>query len=128
MRRAYLVYHLTICCTPSENVARPLSTAQPVRHRRGPACGVARPAGSSRGVHDPPARGWGSPMDCRLRANCSNDMHLIRGGAVGTPDQVSEKIQRYLDAGCTGFIPWCSDYPSTETLELFAKKVIPNFR
>jgi alkanesulfonate monooxygenase SsuD/methylene tetrahydromethanopterin reductase-like flavin-dependent oxidoreductase (luciferase family) len=47
---------------------------------------------------------------------------------VGTPDQVSEKIQRYLDAGCTGFIPWCSDYPSTETLELFAKKVIPNFR
>ena len=47
---------------------------------------------------------------------------------VGTPDQVSEKIQKYLDAGCTGFIPWCSDYPSTETLELFAKKVIPNFR
>ena len=47
---------------------------------------------------------------------------------VGTPDQVSEKIQRYLDAGCTGFIPWCSDYPSTETLELFATKVIPNFR
>ena len=47
---------------------------------------------------------------------------------VGTPDQVSEKIQKYLDAGCTGFIPWCPDYPSTETLELFAKKVIPNFR
>ena len=47
---------------------------------------------------------------------------------VGTPDQVSEKIQKYLDAGCTGFIPWCPDYPSTETLELFAKKVIPHFR
>lgn len=47
---------------------------------------------------------------------------------VGTPEQVSEKIQKYLDAGCTGFIPWCPDYPSTETLELFAKKVIPNFR
>jgi F420-dependent oxidoreductase-like protein len=47
---------------------------------------------------------------------------------VGTPEQVSEKIQRYLDAGCTGFIPWCPDYPSTETLELFAKKVMPNFR
>ncbi|MEY4043784.1 MAG: hypothetical protein RL644_52, partial [Actinomycetota bacterium] len=37
---------------------------------------------------------------------------------VGTPEQVSEKIQRYLDAGCTGFVPWCPDYPSTETLEL----------
>jgi len=47
---------------------------------------------------------------------------------VGTPEQVSEKIQNYLDAGCTGFIPWCPDYPSTQTLELFAKKVIPNFR
>jgi alkanesulfonate monooxygenase SsuD/methylene tetrahydromethanopterin reductase-like flavin-dependent oxidoreductase (luciferase family) len=47
---------------------------------------------------------------------------------VGTPEQVSEKIQKYLDAGCTGFIPWCPDYPSTETLELFAKKVIPHFR
>jgi len=47
---------------------------------------------------------------------------------VGTPEQVSEKIQRYLDAGCTGFIPWCPDYPSTETIELFAKHVIPNFR
>jgi len=47
---------------------------------------------------------------------------------VGTPEQVSEKIQKYLDAGCTGFIPWCADYPSKETLELFATKVIPNFR
>jgi F420-dependent oxidoreductase-like protein len=47
---------------------------------------------------------------------------------VGTPDQVSEKIQKYLDAGCTGFVPWCPDYPNTETIELFAKKVIPNFR
>lgn len=47
---------------------------------------------------------------------------------VGTPEQVSEKIQKYLDAGCTGFVPWCPDYPSTETMELFATKVIPNFR
>ena len=47
---------------------------------------------------------------------------------VGTPEQVSEKIQRYIDAGCTGFIPWCPDYPGTETLTLFAEKVIPNFR
>ena len=30
---------------------------------------------------------------------------------VGTPEQVCEKIQQYVDLGCTGFIPWCSDYP-----------------
>ncbi len=47
---------------------------------------------------------------------------------VGTPEQVSEKVAAYIAAGCTGFVPWCSDYPSTESLELFAKKVIPNFR
>jgi alkanesulfonate monooxygenase SsuD/methylene tetrahydromethanopterin reductase-like flavin-dependent oxidoreductase (luciferase family) len=38
------------------------------------------------------------------------------GNLVGTPEQVCEKIQTYVDLGCTGFIPWCSDYPSTETL------------
>ena len=47
---------------------------------------------------------------------------------VGTPEQVSEKIQKYIDAGCTGFVPWCPDYPSTETIELFARHVMPNFR
>ncbi len=47
---------------------------------------------------------------------------------VGTPEQVSEKIAQYVDLGCTGFIPWCADYPDTETLELLATRVMPNFR
>jgi F420-dependent oxidoreductase-like protein len=64
-----------------------------------------------------PRSAWGlSPEEWREKA------------LVGTPEQVSEKIQKYLDAGCTGFVPWCPDYPNTETIELFAKKVIPNFR
>ena len=50
------------------------------------------------------------------------------GNLVGTPEQVCEKIQTYVALGCTGFIPWCADYPSTETLELFATQVMPNFR
>ncbi len=50
------------------------------------------------------------------------------GNLVGTPEQVCEKVQRYIDLGCTGFIPWCSDYPDTQSMELFAKEVIPNFR
>ena len=60
---------------------------------------------------------WGEPVDS-WRA----------GNLVGTPEQVSEKIQTYLDLGCRGFIPWCADYPDTETLTLFAREVIPNFR
>ena len=60
---------------------------------------------------------WGEPFES-----------WREGNLVGTPEQVSEKIQRYVDLGCTGFIPWCSDYPRTETLELFAREVMPNFR
>jgi alkanesulfonate monooxygenase SsuD/methylene tetrahydromethanopterin reductase-like flavin-dependent oxidoreductase (luciferase family) len=43
------------------------------------------------------------------------------GNLVGTPEQVAEKIRTYVDLGCTGFYPWCSDYPDTETLRLFAQ-------
>jgi alkanesulfonate monooxygenase SsuD/methylene tetrahydromethanopterin reductase-like flavin-dependent oxidoreductase (luciferase family) len=50
------------------------------------------------------------------------------GNLVGTPEQVAEKIRTYVDLGCTGFVPWVSDYPDTETLTLFATKVIPEFR
>jgi len=50
------------------------------------------------------------------------------GNLVGTPEQVAEKIQTYIDLGCTGFYPWCSDYPDTETMTLLAEKVVPEFR
>lgn len=50
------------------------------------------------------------------------------GNLVGTPAQVAEKIQRYIELGCTGFYPWCSDYPDTETLRLFAERVVPQLR
>jgi len=50
------------------------------------------------------------------------------GNLVGTPEQVGEKINTYVALGCTGFFPWTSDYPTTETLELFAREVIPKFR
>ncbi len=50
------------------------------------------------------------------------------GNLVGTPEQVCEKLAVYADLGCGGVVPWCADYPSTETLELFATKVMPEFR
>jgi F420-dependent oxidoreductase-like protein len=60
---------------------------------------------------------WGEPFES-----------WSEGNLVGTPEQVSEKIQAYVDLGCTGFVPWCSDYPGDQSLRLFAEKVIPNFR
>ncbi len=50
------------------------------------------------------------------------------GNLVGTPEQVAEKVRTYVDLGCRGFIPWCADYPDTESLELFATEVMPAFR
>ena len=50
------------------------------------------------------------------------------GNLVGTPEQVAERIQTYVDLGCTGFYPWCSDYPDTETMRLLAEKVMPEVR
>ena len=60
---------------------------------------------------------WGEPFDS-----------WSAGNLVGTPDQVVEKIGQYVELGCTGFYPWCSDYPDTETVRLFAEKVVPQLR
>ena len=50
------------------------------------------------------------------------------GNLVGTPEQVAAKVRRYVELGCTGFYPWCSDYPDTESMRLFAEHVIPEVR
>ncbi len=47
---------------------------------------------------------------------------------IGTPDQISERIEVYRKLGCGGLTSWMPDYPSTESLELFATNVIPHFR
>ncbi|MEJ5254454.1 MAG: LLM class F420-dependent oxidoreductase [Acidimicrobiales bacterium] len=50
------------------------------------------------------------------------------GNLVGTPEQVCEKIRVYQQLGVEGIVAWCSDYPDTETLQLLAEKVLPEFR
>jgi F420-dependent oxidoreductase-like protein len=50
------------------------------------------------------------------------------GNLVGTPEQVCEKLRTYVDLGLGGVIPWCSDYPDTETMTLLATEVMPEFR
>jgi len=60
---------------------------------------------------------WGEPFES-----------WREGNLVGTPEQVCEKLEAYRALGCGGVVPWCSDYPSTETLELLATEVVPEFR
>lgn len=52
----------------------------------------------------------------RARSGCGSAI-------VGDPDQVYEKIQRYIDMGMRSFI--FSGYPHIEESELFAKYVLP---
>jgi F420-dependent oxidoreductase-like protein len=60
---------------------------------------------------------WGEPFES-----------WSAGNLVGTPEQVCEKVRAYIGLGCTGFVPWCSDYPEGESMELLATKVAPEFR
>ena len=44
---------------------------------------------------------------------------------MGTVDQVIEKTQAFVDAGCRGLILWLRDYPGDETLRRFMAEVVP---
>jgi len=44
---------------------------------------------------------------------------------VGTVEQVAEKAQGFVDAGCRGLILWLRDYPGDETLRRFIGEVVP---
>jgi len=61
---------------------------------------------------------WGgTPTDTYLAENL-----------VGTVDQVVEKAQAFVDAGCRGLILWLRDFPGDETLRRFMAEVVPALR
>jgi F420-dependent oxidoreductase-like protein len=49
----------------------------------------------------------------------------VRDNFVGTIEQVTEKVQAFVDAGCREFVLWFRDYPSSDSLERFAAEVVP---
>ena len=49
----------------------------------------------------------------------------VRDNFVGTPEQVVEKVQAFVDAGCREFVLWFRDYPASDSLERFATDVVP---
>jgi len=55
----------------------------------------------------------------RARSGCG-------AALVGTPDQIVEKIHRYMDMGIRSFI--FSGYPHLQECELFAKYVLPKLK
>lgn len=49
------------------------------------------------------------------------------GNLVGSHAEVTDKIGHYMEMGCSGFIPWCVDYPESTSLESFAE-IAKSFR
>jgi len=68
-----------------------------------------------------------SPMGGHLRKLVEKDEYT-RDNFVGTPEQVADKVQAFVDAGCREFVLWFRDAPSSESLERFAAEVMPRIR
>jgi F420-dependent oxidoreductase-like protein len=49
----------------------------------------------------------------------------LRDNLVGTVEQVTEKAQAFVDAGCREFVLWFRDAPSDESLTAWAEDVAP---
>ena len=69
-----------------------------------------------------------SPTGGALRKGTTPDDEYVRDQLVGTVEQVTEKVQAFVDAGCREFVLWFRDAPSSESLERFMREVVPNVR
>jgi F420-dependent oxidoreductase-like protein len=49
----------------------------------------------------------------------------VRDNLVGTPGQVAEKVQAFVDAGCREFVLWFRDFPADASLRRFMEEVVP---
>jgi alkanesulfonate monooxygenase SsuD/methylene tetrahydromethanopterin reductase-like flavin-dependent oxidoreductase (luciferase family) len=95
---------------------------------------VGRPFDAIRRTHGPDCRLFDSEAECLEWCESEGGGDLWGGtptpqyladNLVGTVDQVAEKTQAFVDAGCGGLILWLRDYPSDETLRRFKAEVVP---
>jgi len=99
---------------------------------------VGRDFGSIVRTHGPDCRIFDTEADMQTWLDSPGGGSLWSGGAspadyvrdnlVGTVQQVAEKVQAFVDAGCREFVLWFRDFPSSESLEAFARDVTPLIR
>jgi F420-dependent oxidoreductase-like protein len=66
-----------------------------------------------------------SPSGGSLRRGAAPHDEYVRDNLVGTVEQVTEKVQAFVDAGCREFVLWFRDFPASDSLETFAREVVP---
>lgn len=95
---------------------------------------IGRPFSQIVRTHGPDCRLFDTEAECRAWCESEGGGHLwgrqptdqyLEENLVGTVEQVVEKTQAFVDAGCGGLILWLRDYPSDETLRRFITEVVP---
>ena len=95
---------------------------------------IGRPFSDIARTHGPDCRIFDTEADCLAWCNEPDGGHLwgnddvegyLRDNLVGTVEQVIEKTQGFVDAGCTEFLLWLRDYPNDDTLTRFMTEVVP---
>jgi alkanesulfonate monooxygenase SsuD/methylene tetrahydromethanopterin reductase-like flavin-dependent oxidoreductase (luciferase family) len=95
---------------------------------------AGRPFGAVTRTHGPDCRIFDT--DAEARAWCAREgggdlwghddpEDYLRDNLVGTVEQVAEKAQGFVDAGCREFVLWLRDLPGDETLRRFMAEVVP---
>jgi F420-dependent oxidoreductase-like protein len=52
----------------------------------------------------------------------------VADNLVGTVEQVTEKAQAFVEAGCRGFVNWFRDFPSDESMTAWIEQIAPALR
>lgn len=95
---------------------------------------IGRDFGSIVRTHGPDCRLFDNEADLKAWLDLPDGGNLwggsssedyVRDHFVGTVEQVTEKVQAFVDAGCGEFVLWFRDFPSSESLERFAADVVP---
>ena len=88
-------------------------------------------------THGPDCRIFDSEADTLRWCDSEDGGHLwgrepaedyLRDNFVGTAEEVTEKVQAYVDAGARAFVLWLRDFPADETLRRFMADVVPKLR
>ena len=95
---------------------------------------IGRPFEAIRRTHGPDCRIFDSSAEAEAWCSSEGGGHLwgeqapeayLRDNLVGTVEQVAEKAQAFIDAGCRGLILWFRDAPSSDSLTRFMTEVVP---